>query len=362
MTPFRRLQLLLVSALILSSSGLTFGRTTTCPNANPNDSSPDDYELNRCIAAGGTVTLEYGWPGYIIAQGLSLTTNYVRIEGDGGWRPVLIADPDLAAPMIRSQNNVTGYVITDVTFQGDKQNRTQSHICANDNTIGMNLQLRGIGFTITNIDSVGALCGSGMEIDGYDFTVSNNYVAANGISWTQDANVKWADGITIGYCSGGTVTGNLLVDNTDVDLIVGPGNCYVANNEIRHDYVYGFAGLMIGFGGSHSGTVVEYNQVSSGNNLLSIGLMNGHHPWTSLVGISDAGSFTNNSATGSVTLAWVEGISAGTFTGNTVGTQQGTRQVATWSCTATPAYAAEHFGSATIQGGYTSLVFDDGVC
>ena len=42
-----------------------------CPSANPNDDTPDDIALQSCLNAGGTVTLDAGSPGYIIAAGVT---------------------------------------------------------------------------------------------------------------------------------------------------------------------------------------------------------------------------------------------------------------------------------------------------
>jgi hypothetical protein len=342
------------------------------PLPNPNDDVPDDLALNCLIDAGGIVSLKYGYPGYIVASGLVVRSGNVSITGDGGWRPILIADPWLDAPMVRVSDGASDYSIRDVIFDGNRIERILYQNCEEDyydlRTHGYNLLLRGSSFLIENIYSVGALCGSALEVgNASSFVIRNNFIIANGYQHgelgTGLPNSQldpWADGITLTSCNDGDIYGNYLEDNTDIDLIVGPGsNCAVYENTVVHRYRYGFAGIMLGFPGDRSNIEISGNSISSGLDLLSIGLMVGHDPWKDVAPFS-AGLVANNTVRGAVTLLWVAGVSEGSVVGNQLQDRQGTRQM--FGCTFLDAYSAGDFGGTTLQEGFTYRTFVNGVC
>ena len=75
-------------------------------------------------------------------------------------------------------------------------------------------------------------------------------VSYNGFEEWEAIPGGWFDGITLGTCENAQVYRNQLIDNTDVDLIVGSSGstgCSVFDNTISHIDRYGFAGLMLGF-------------------------------------------------------------------------------------------------------------------
>ena len=166
--------------------------------------------------------------------------------------------------------------------------------------------------------------------------------------------------MTLASCHNAEVYGNYFEDNTDVDLIVGPGqNCHVYDNEIVHYYRYGYAGLMIGFDGSHETSVVSGNSVVSGMDQLSIGLMVGHDPWKDVPSFH-AGTISGNVVDGAVTLLWVDGLADGTVEDNVLSNRRGTRQL--FDCQWTDDYSAGDFGAATLQPGWLFRSFNNGSC
>lgn len=165
--------------LVLIFFGLPALAQSTCPGANPNDESPDDAALNACLSGGGTVVLERGHPGYIIATGLTLEKNGVTLTStgtDNGSAALLIADPSLRAPMLHVADAVSGYTLSNLVFQGNRSHRVHDKDCASafyhTRTRGYNLLIRGKKFQIEKVWSLGALCGSAMEVDTGDLIIA----------------------------------------------------------------------------------------------------------------------------------------------------------------------------------------------
>lgn len=159
--------------------------------------------------------------------------------------------------------------------------------------------------------------------------------------------------MTLTSCNGGNVHDNWISNNTDVGLVVfGGANCIVRNNQINNDARYGFAGLKVGEDtGTLPGSSIHDNSVTSGLNLLSFGIIVGHHPWgTGTVG--DVGEVSYNSATGAVVNLAIDGITAGTVINNSVSSAQGNRG---FHCSLSANYTAAHWGSASVQGGWNLL-------
>jgi len=313
--------------VVLSLALLSPASAANCPSANPNDNIPDDDALNACLNLGGTVSLDLGSPGYIIAKGLTLTVNgTVFTSAKTPTRATLIADPSLHAPLLKAPNrSTTNYRIDSILFDGNRPRRDAS-VCSGYRDFGTNAELHGSGFTVTNIESARALCGSSLNISGSDFEVANSSFHDNGAS--QGAPEPWADGITLARCIRGYVHHNTLANNTDVDIVNGGGqNCRVENNTIQHTTTHGFAGLAIHKfpwtpdGGNHTGSVFQNNAISSAPNLLELGISVGMNPW----GVSGtvSGSIINNTVSGAQVNLAVDGYSNGTVNSNTLSSPQG---------------------------------------
>jgi parallel beta-helix repeat protein len=224
--------------------------------------------------------------------------------------------------------------------------------------------LTGSGFYVQNSQSQHALCGSGLGLTG-NFTVTNNYIAYNGRDkYAGGSGEHWSDGITIIRCDSGTISGNTLVDNTDIGIVYGGGsNCSIQNNTIWNGGKYAFAGLHdFRFPQNSSdspGTVISGNQITSLYNMMSIGLLVGSHPWTTdpSQAIGYAGQVVNNTISGAVIDLVVEGIGDGYVAGNSVSGSQGDNGLNA-NCYGYD-YTAWHAGNANIQPGSFGLQYDD---
>ena len=301
-----------------------------CPSANPNDNTPDDAALQTCLDQGGTVILDAGSPGYIIVAGVSLVGDgAVLTSKDAGNRATLIAHPDLHAPILSAKNS-SGYRIEAVKFDGNKANRTTP--CAPGyRGYGSNLILRGDGFTILNVESSRALCGSAMEIVGSNYVIANSQFYSNGYITSQRGGWPWADGITLAYCQRGYVHDNYLEDSTDIAIVsggTGGYGCRVENNTIRQINTHAFAGLAIAafdettLVGDHTNSFYQNNTITSSLNQLDTGLNVGMHGW-----FTDrdtfGGSIINNTVSGAAINLDIYGYHDGTVNNNTLSNPQG---------------------------------------
>jgi hypothetical protein len=153
---------------------------------------------------------------------------------------------------------------------------------------------------------------------------------------------------------------NYFYNNTDVDLVAfGGTGCAIAHNDITHDDRHGIAGIHIRADEGMSGLEVWDNDIYSAEDLLEAGLVVGPHPWDSNSTSPYAGQVFSNYIDGAVINLVVDGIEDGAVTNNYLSRNRGSAGL--WGCSSYE-YAAGHFGSATIQTGYTSLVFDGGYC
>lgn len=338
-------------------------QSTTCPAANPGDFVSDDGALNACLNAGGTITLQMGWPGYIVETGLVLSVSNTVLQGVP-TKPAIVAHPALAAPILRVPQSIwpTGWTIRDLYFDGNRPNRPTS-LCNGsyqDRTRGYNLQLKGTGWTIERVRSDNTLCGSGMEVEGIAYTIRDNRVSNSGAPYNvAPYPTATSDGITLANCHGGLVTGNVIVNASDVPLIVGPGfGCIVENNTVEQSTL-GTVGIMIGFASDHSGSVVRNNLVVGSPGMLPIGILIGDHPYNAPT-MTHAGTIESNHITGAMVFIAVDGISNGSVLNNTGANQD--LSPFPWSPCPPAAYTAGHFGSATLQPGWVPRTYHSETC
>lgn len=196
-----------------------------------------------------------------------------------------------------------------------------------------------------------------------------------------------------------TIDHNFLLDNTDIDLVVGGGpDCTVTNNDIRHFGKYGFAGLNSGNfaetrqtdsqgnvtfrAGDHEGSHFVNNTVGLGfANMLGMGLLVGAHPWNPDVHVYNP-SVTNNAVgsavpgmLGAVINVIVEGVEEGclsapcgpdavaTVQGNQASGNTGNRLVG-GQCEITLNYSLNPIDSISngsrIDGGWTPFKYHPG--
>jgi hypothetical protein len=218
---------------------------------------------------------------------------------------------------------------------------------------------------IVNVSSHDALCWSSAEVEGNGFTIAQSSFYSNGFPQEVfPSGEPWSDGLTVLHCGGGAeIRDNTFLDNTDVDLIVGGittagGTCSIHHNFMSHTQQYGFAGIAVSWlepnsplFSSHAGIVYSNNTISSSVDMLSFGIVMGFHPWGNpviggiprVVTITNGGVVTNNTTNGAVIGLAIDGIQAGTLTGNTSSNPQGRKGFA--SCGLSAPLTAGHYGS-----------------
>lgn len=329
---------------------------------NPIDDRPDDAAIQYCLDRFSVVVLDPGTPGYIIngvfshgddhGQGLVIRQNGTIIKSSAGatTRATIIAGRDLFGHILETAaGGVSDFVIQDIRFDGmvdcvpgnsdscsplvapptDGAWRRHRDDCYDDGGVhnAGNLQLEGIRYRFTHNESKHAMCGSGLGLLGRFYHVEDNYIAFNGrdqfalpnrtcLVTKPDGTCKyydapWSDGITSLSCDGGEIWKNVLVDNTDIDLVVGGGSsCSVLDNTIWHGGKYAFAGLDIGNfnnSGVHTGSQFSGNKITNtvvnedapGKFVprLGIGLLVGSHPWSqnAIFDVKDTGTVGSSS-------------------------------------------------------------------
>lgn len=351
---------ILISAVLTAAPAFS----QNCPGASPWDSAPDSGALQDCLNNNAAVYLEPGSPGYIVDSRLWFSSWNTVLSSVGG-KARLVAHPDLTRAMI-VVNGAHSYEISELILDGNRWSRTRKDLCwnpepgLNARAHGSNLIVDGWNYAVHHIDTVNAMCGAGLEASGNGFEIYSVFAADNG---DEAPSGPWADGITLSRCDGGYVHDNYILDNTHVGLVVFRGaGCTIRFNTVQNTGRYAVAGLKVGdpeseSSASLSGSVTRDNTVGAGYNLLSFGLMVGNHPWNAASTMSNVGEVSNNSIQGAMANLVVDGIEAGTVVSNSMANAQGTRSP---TCSYTTGYAAAHFGSASLQGGYTLHSFDPG--
>lgn len=331
---------------------------------NPNDNSPDDTTLQACLDVGGTISLVPGSPGFIIAQGVVIKRSDTRLGSTGPGKATLKASSTLENYMLSAEAGLTGYEVSNLIIDGDRDSRDVRDSCY-DGAPYANAVFQG-NFWVHHVNSIRAVCGSGMGLMGSGYMVTDNYIADNGRPKGSGSGTTWSDGMTVLSCNGGSINNNTFADNTDIDLVVGGGNCSIQGNSITHFNRYGFAGLAVGSfdgNGNHSGSTISGNTIHSGYNLLSIGLLIGTHPWSTdpYFDVQNSGNVVGNAIDGAVINLVVEGMSAGNVgvsgAPNTMFGAQGDKHLAPSGCVSTN-YSAHHFDGA-IQDGWFSMEYDN---
>ena len=264
------------------------------PNASPSDGIEDSIAIQACLNKGGLVSLSPGQhPGYLIERGLKMGSNTTLTST--GAKATLAAHSTLGAEPIL---DVLGFNwhISEVVFDGRKYERDALGLCWSGDKRGYNLKVDGTDFSITHVDTVNAMCGTGLEVVGTDFEIAFVFSAYNGreVGEWPNAPYQWSDGMTVVYCENGDIHDNTFIDNTDFDLLFGGGpNCSVHHNDIYHQIRFAFAGLNVGnmdagkwdghgskWRGNHEGSNFFQNRVSSNPGMLMYGLSVGSHPFT----------------------------------------------------------------------------------
>lgn len=213
-----------------------------------------------------------------------------------------------ASPLFNEREGIirivnTSYVIVDhIVVDGNRDGRRGGNAynqCYNyNNRYGLNIQIVGSDFVaITNSRSRNALCGTGLEvsrgsnINTTGLVVWNSIFEDNGIHNVQGL---WSDGLTIHECFECSVTNNIFINNTDVNLVFGGcQRCIIQQNHIIHSGFVdrgSFAAFIIhswpnpgGTSGNYYGSDISQNRIECGSGaserLCGFGLLIGGDPW-----------------------------------------------------------------------------------
>lgn len=334
-----------------------------CPEADPNDDIPDHEFIQACLDRGTEVYLVPGNPGYIIGDKIRFRADDRLLTSIGG-KARLVAHPNLDAPLIEVQD-ANYYEISELILDGNVYNRTNAAARCQGSfpgQFGSNIFVHGVGYKVHHIDTVRAMCGSGLEVTGTNFEIYSVYAAENGRTAAEAPGVPlpWADGITLGICDGGYVHDNTIVDNTDVGLMFFKGNgCVIEHNTIRQINKYAFHGLEVGSDKENvdlANSRVWYNTVDVATDRATYGITVGPHTvnasfWTSNVDVRF------NTATGAVVNLAVDGVTSGQVKENTLSNNRGSVGL---PCGSSENYTAGHWGSTDLGPGYVCRAYDAG--
>lgn len=333
---------------------------------SPFDGTPDDTGLQCLLDQGGTVALQPGGQGYVLAAGLRLSVDGTRlVSAVPGQYARLVAHASLNGVMLKMRNNapVHNFEIGNLIIDGNKSGRRASGLypgaCSADyRENGISLTLKGSGFAVHDVTFENAMCGSSLEVSGSGFNIYNNTIVNAGYEdgSVPGASQPFADGITLLQCIGANVTNNRVYDATDVGIVVGLSttqNCNVSRNVVRNTSAYAFAGITNGGPTAHTGSYVSDNVVEAGYNKLGFGMYVGEGPWLQNGGVPpptpDAGLVSGNAITGAVVNLAVDRIAAGVIRDNLLFGAQGTRGML--GCTWPAELTVGAVGGASVQPG-----------
>jgi hypothetical protein len=368
--------LLVATALVLLPDVPLSARTVTdCPAADPFDNDPDTDALNTCLDEYDVVQLEPsdqgGYVGYIInwvetgdcgfawgpngcGSGVVVGAGNTIEPGDEGAKPILIAHPELKAPLISTSHSANGFELHQIIVDGNRENRTNACDVGGTPDECSNIVIKADSFEVVGVESWNTLAGTGMGVEGEQFLITGSGFYWNG---AEEGSGPVSDGLTLAVCIDSEVSGNSFANNSDVSLVLfeNGNNCRIAHNNITQDGRYGLAG--VGVSQNPNGEVVD-NEVDALEDGLGYGIILGDHPWNASQNFGDAGEIYENTINGAVINLGICGIDDADVHDNSFSNHQGTRGLN--SCTVSADYTVGHAGSASLQGGYTSLINDAG--
>lgn len=181
----------------------------------------------------------------------------------------------------------------------------QANTSAGDTAAGYNITVDVSGFKFTNSVSKNGLCASGLGLTGKNILVQRSAIVYNG---THNVNMMWSDGITSGDNNDNLqVLNSTFIDNTDVQLIVGPSkNTIIQNNTISHsnDPAGGSFGALAIYdwpvvttnNPTYAGSIISNNTINCGTSRnCGVGLLIGADPWAKVRPLHVSGAtITNN--------------------------------------------------------------------
>ncbi len=332
------LRLVGISTLAAFLLGGGFPATAaSCPAADPNDSLSDSASLQACLDVGGIVELAPGSPGYLLDEGLVVTKSGTLLKSATiPARATIKAMPQLVDALLTIElgGNVNNVQIIFIRFDGDRNNRTGlSNLCQSSGPLpgAQNVRIRsGANHKFNDNESVNALCGSALYVEGENFEVAYNYITNAGESPWPNSSLPngiapQADGITVAGCfgtAGNNVHHNTVTDATDIGIVLFKGqNCQIHHNTVRQISRRAFVGIALGpqpgpdvnFGNSD----VYENDVFGGA-LMSVGIEVGSSTFFGQDG--QAGCGCGKAISGKVRLNTVTGAKANLYVDWATGT------------------------------------------
>jgi parallel beta-helix repeat protein len=343
-----------------------------CAGADPGDTRADDVALQRCLDGGGTITLKYGRPGYIINHSLRITVDGTRLTANKVSPARVIASDTLIGPLILAEK-VNHFVVQYLHIDGRKGTRLNNSC---EKTSGNSVAFVDCKhFIFADNRIVNTLCGTSLLVTGEDFTIARNSIKNGGYEPDKLRGKSFADGITAGRCERSLIANNVLKNNTDVGIIVGGGAaCRVVDNKIKQSTTFASAGLWI-FNftcghcgdGKHPGSLFARNKiVSTTPNGMGAGIIVGGHIVSKDLWVDDAGTITENQVAGAGVNLLVDGVKAGTIAANKLQNPSGKAGGYYFGngCTNQEHYnyTVAHSGMTSLQRGWTPKIFDSYSC
>jgi parallel beta-helix repeat protein len=328
---------------------------TLCPGVTVvADGSTDAAPaLQQCIdntASGGTLSIPAATYG-MASQVFITKPMTLRTSGTSGSTQSCDAIPCArlkATPafnvgnggflVVQSTHDVTlDHLILDGNRAARLSTTAASQCAGGSNVWGFNARMSDCAFCrFTWNISENALCGSAMEFRGDDGTLTNNIIRNNG---QNSANNMWSDGITIHFSDRAIVTGNTLINNSDVSLILGGArNAQVTNNSLSQPGQVCFAAFSIdnfggGTHGDFTGTIISGNTIDcSAARNCHFGMNLGSHVWgvaPNTLGGTITGNTVVNARQGVIVDGGGTAASPMTLYGNNV---SGSPSSATFNC------------------------------
>jgi hypothetical protein len=300
--PSRLLGLLLtgLAAAVLVSSPADAAELVVCSAITPLDGTTLDVTptLDACVRetdAGGVLELPPG--KYSVAQTWRIRKNItIRTQGKTeAMAPCHYVDaPDCVELVLRSNDCVmvaldAPVLMHHVVVNGNKYERlgTLIYSATHRTSIRGGLEMTSGSRLLGSVVKYVA-CRASLEVarGASDVVITKNSIAFNGFH-----HANWADGVTVNNADNATVTDNVLIDNTDIQMIFGGcRGCTIRNNEFRHTPSFSggsFAALMLSAmvieGGSFEGTHVSNNRIDCGPyKRCGFGIYYGNEAWNTL--------------------------------------------------------------------------------
>lgn len=311
-----RMFILLSIAALAASCGKP-AAACTLPKATAVASPDASTALMDCIAAtaaGGRIELAPGTYALrqriILTKPVTISTAGLAASAPGcaalpaGSCAILSIDPQATAQPNQTPIEIAaaGITLSHLIVQGGgAQPRIRALCSAPDSRpLGGGIRVSASGFALRKSVLRNFTCHTALEVvvGSKSALIDENLIGPNG---DHRPGEIWSDGVTIHDSEATVVRGNMFIDNTDVQLILGGcRRCSIENNRFRHSGAAdkaSFAELMLHSwpttSGDYSGTLVRGNIIDCGPyRRCGYGIMVGSAPWYE--GRASGGTITGN--------------------------------------------------------------------